>query len=53
VSWDDDQPPYSMIGVQTTLPGKSKAHNRPIGFIWDRKEKPQRRGRMKKVKPKR
>jgi hypothetical protein len=36
VSWEDEAP-YAMIGVQTTLPvtrGQRIPPKRPIGFIW-------------------
>lgn len=29
-----DRAPYSMIGVQTTLPGRTRKAQNPIGFIW-------------------
>lgn len=42
MSWDDDQPPYSMIGYQSTLPGRHRTiTKRPIGFIWPKEQKKQ------------
>jgi hypothetical protein len=41
MSWEDEAP-YAMIGVQTTLPvsrGQRIPPKRPIGFIWPKKRK--------------
>ena len=37
--YHDEPAPYNFIGVQTLLPGKTRAKQNPIGFIWPKQPK--------------
>ena len=37
--YHDEPAPYNFIGVQTTLPGKTRSRPNPIGFIWPKQPK--------------
>ena len=46
MDWDDA--PYSMIGTMTTLPGRSRKRNNPIGFIWPKHDRNGRKAKETK-----